>query len=661
MIVKMSKITLLGMDYQREELTKTLMELGIVEISELIADDYKEIIENPNVQAELSRIDTELSYIDSSLNFINKYSPVKKPLFKSRREVKVSEFNSVIKNSDTVWSSVKEILQKEEYLISLKSEENRLSNLYMSLLPWKELIAPLEFTGTQKTVFQYGTIPSIVEWDLVQSELKEKVQNVYIERISSDKDQQYFFLIAHKENEQECLSYLQSQGYNRVTFSGLTGTVSDNIKKINKRLQDISTEREKTIEQIKNLSEERNAIEILYDWLLMEKGRLEATERIVKTKKVFLITGWVPERNALDVKKFLESKFIVSVEIEEPAEDEEFPVLLENRGIAEAGEPVMTMYSLPSSREIDPNTVMAPFFILLFGIMFSDGGYGFILSLLSGIILWRFELDSSMRKFMKLMFLCGISTMFWGLMFGGWFGISALVPYAVWFDMVSQPELMLSWSLLFGVIHIYAGFALKAANLIRNKKYLDALFDVGFVYVFYTGAVFCLLPYIPAVNADKVVSLVNLGKYMLIIGGVLLVLTQGRAKKNIFGKLTGGLSSLYDVVGFLSDVLSYSRLLALGLATSIIASIINEISFMFDMPIVLKAVLAVAILLVGHTVNFAINALGAYVHSCRLQYLEFFGKFYTGGGQAFSPLKINTKYTKLKSDAEQEIMPVQTA
>lgn len=661
MIVNMNRITLLGMDYQREELTKTLMELGIVEISELIADDYKEIIENPNVQAELSRIDTELSYIDSSLNFINKYSPVKKPLFKSRREVKVSEFNSVIKNSDTVWSSVKEILQKEEYLISLKSEENRLSNLYMSLLPWKELIAPLEFTGTQKTVFQYGTIPSIVEWDLVQSELKEKVQNVYIERISSDKDQQYFFLIAHKENEQECLSYLQSQGYNRVTFSGLTGTVSDNIKKINKRLQDISTEREKTIEQIKNLSEERNAIEILYDWLLMEKGRLEATERIVKTKKVFLITGWVPERNALDVKKFLESKFIVSVEIEEPAEDEEFPVLLENRGIAEAGEPVMTMYSLPSSREIDPNTVMAPFFILLFGIMFSDGGYGFILSLLSGIILWRFELDSSMRKFMKLMFLCGISTMFWGLMFGGWFGISALVPYAVWFDMVSQPELMLSWSLLFGVIHIYAGFALKAANLIRNKKYLDALFDVGFVYVFYTGAVFCLLPYIPAVNADKVVSLVNLGKYMLIIGGVLLVLTQGRAKKNIFGKLTGGLSSLYDVVGFLSDVLSYSRLLALGLATSIIASIINEISFMFDMPIVLKAVLAVAILLVGHTVNFAINALGAYVHSCRLQYLEFFGKFYTGGGQAFSPLKINTKYTKLKSDAEQEIMPVQTA
>lgn len=586
---------------------------------------------------------------------------MKKQLFKNRRDVTVSEFNKVIKNIGRVRDMVNEILQKEEHLVSLRSEENRLNNLYISLLPWKELNAPLEYSGTKKTVFQYGTIPSINDWELIQSEVSEKFPDAYIERINNDKDQHYLFFIVHKESEQEFLSYLQSKGYNRVTFSNLTGTVAYNMDRISMRIEEISAEREKTIDNIKDIGKDRKDLEILYDWLLMEKGRLEATERIIKTKKVFLITGWVPERYAMEVKKIIESKYIVSVEIEEPADDEEFPVLLENRGIAEAGEPVMQMYSLPNSREIDPNTVMAPFFIILFGIMFSDGGYGLILALLSGIILWRFELEDSMRKFMKLMFFCGLSTMFWGLMFGGWFGISSLVQYAVWFDMVSEPERMLSWSLLFGIIHIYAGFALKAANLIREKKYLDALFDVGFVYVFYTGAVLCLLPYIPAINAGKAAPLVNTGKYMLVIGGVLLILTQGRSKKNIFSKLAGGLFSLYDVVGFLSDVLSYSRLLALGLATSIIASIINEISFMFDFPIVLKIILAVAILLVGHTVNFGINALGAYVHSCRLQYLEFFGKFFTGGGQAFSPLKINTKYTKLKSDAEQEIMPVHTA
>lgn len=661
MIVKMNRITLLGMEHQREELTKALMELGIVQISAVNIEDYREIVENPDVQAKLSRIDTELSQIDSSLNCLNKYSPEKKPLFGSRRGVTVSEFNNAVKRSETVWNSVKEILQKEEYLVSLKSEENRLNNLYLSLLPWKELNVPLEYTGTKKTVFQYGTIPSIVEWNSVQSELGEKVPDAYIERINSDKDQHYLFLIVHKDSEQECLSYLASKGYNRVTFSNLTGTVAYNIERINERIREISAEREKTIGQIKNMGKHRNDIEILYDWLLMEKGRFEATERIVKTKKVFLITGWLPERYALEVKKILETKFIVSVEIEEPGEGEEFPVLLENRGIAEAGEPVMRMYSLPHSREIDPNTVMAPFFIMLFGLMFSDGGYGLILSLLSGIILWRFKLEDDMRKFMKLMFFCGLSTMFWGLMFGGWFGISALVPYAVWFDMVSEPEKMLSWSLLFGVIHIYAGFALKAANLIRERKYLDALFDVGFVYIFYTGAVFFLLPYIPAVNPDKVVPLVNAGKYMLVIGGILLILTQGRANRNIIGKITGGLSSIYNVVGFLSDVLSYSRLLALGLATSIIASIVNQLGVMFDMPIALKVVVAAVILLVGHVVNFGINVLGAYVHSCRLQYLEFFGKFFTGGGEAFSPLKINTKYIKLKSDAEYEMQPMQTA
>jgi V/A-type H+-transporting ATPase subunit I len=395
----------------------------------------------------------------------------------------------------------------------------------------------------------------------------------------------------------------------------------------------------------------RAAIEVLYDVLSMEKNRIEAAEKVLKTNKAFLIKGWLPQKLSDSAKKYLESNYTVSVEIEEPQEDEAFPVLLENKGLAEAGEPVLRMYSLPDSREIDPNVVMTPFFVMFFGLMLSDGGYGIILSVLSAIILWRFKLQDNTRKFMKLMFFCGLSTMFWGLMFGGWFGISALVPYAVWFDMVSNPELMLSWSLLFGVIHMYVGLALKAANLIRRGKYIDALFDAGFWYVFFTGAVLTLLPYAPAVNQETAAQLSNVGKYVLAAGAVLLILTQGRGKKGIIKKFFGGLSSLYDVIGFLSDILSYSRLLALGLATSIIAGIVNQMSVMFDMPIVLKVIVAAAILLIGHVINFGINVLGAYVHSCRLQYLEFFGKFFTGGGEPFSPLKANTKYIQLKYDA----------
>ena len=326
-------------------------------------------------------------------------------------------------------------------------------------------------------------------------------------------------------------------------------------------------------------------------------------------------------------------------------------MLLKNRGIAEAGEPVSGMYSLPDSREIDPNPIMSPFFILFFGLMLGDGGYGVIMTLMMGFALWRFKLQDQTRKFVKVLFFCGISTIFWGAMFGSWFGIAQLVPYAIWFDMVSEPERMLTIAFLFGIIHMYFGFALKAANLIRRKKYLDALMDVGFWLIFYTGAILFLLPYAPAVDAAKVAPLVNAGKYLFVIGAVLLLFTSGRGNKNIFTKFFGGLYSLYNVVGFLSDILSYSRLLALGLATAIIASIVNQMAVMFDMPVVLKIIAAVAILLVGHVINFGINALGAYVHSCRLQYLEFFGKFFTGGGKPFSPLKANTKYITVKSDA----------
>ncbi|MGI6668970.1 MAG: V-type ATP synthase subunit I [Acetivibrionales bacterium] len=270
------------------------------------------------------------------------------------------------------------------------------------------------------------------------------------------------------------------------------------------------------------------------------------------------------------------------MDIREPAEDEEFPVLLENNGFAEAGEPVTTMYGLPNSREIDPNAVMAPFFVLFFGMMLSDGGYGLVMSLITGLALWKLKLDSGKRKFVKLLFFCGLSTVFWGIMFGGWFGISYFVKYAVWFDAGSNPELMLSWSLLFGVIHLYAGLGLKAANMIRRKQYLDALLDVGVWYVVFTGFAMFLLPMSRKWIRLKLLQLLKPVNMYWQSGAVLAILTQGRAKKNIFAKLFGGVASLYDIVGFFSDVLSYSRLMALGVATSIIASIINQMAFMFD-------------------------------------------------------------------------------
>lgn len=650
-IVKMSKITLLGMEEQRKALIKSLMELGAVEISAVDEKEYEDVAHHPVVQDELSSIEGSIADVHAALESLNKYCPEKKGLFQSRREITISEFDKTLGNKDKIWEVVKKVREQEEYLIQLKAEENRLNNIYSSLLPWGELLVPLQTIGTQKTVFQLGTIPAVIDWELIEPELYETAPYSKIDRIHSDKDQHYVYVLCHKYMEQECLSYLKSRGFNRVAFTGLSGTVPENLEILKNRLKELSTIRENTIDQIKGLKDARKHIEVLCDALGMEQGRIRAMGKVLKTKKAFLIKGWIPEKLAAYAKEWLENQYTVSVEVTEPEENEEFPVLLENKGMAEAGELVTAMYSLPNSREIDPNVVMAPFFILFFGLMLSDGGYGIIMALLAGLILKRYKLEDGTRKFMKLMLYCGISTIFWGAMFGGWFGIDYFVQYAAWFNVTEDPELMLSWSFLFGMIHMFAGLGVRAANLIRRKKYMDALFDAGFWYITFIGFALFLLPYVPRVDPVKTVSLVNLGKYLLIIGTAFLILTQGRDKKSIFGKFFSGVASLYNLVSFLSDVLSYSRLLALGLATSIIATIVNQMAFMFDFPAVLKIIAAAIILIVGHLINFAINALGAYVHSCRLQFLEFFGKFYQGGGDAFDPLKINTKYIIVKPDA----------
>lgn len=651
MIVKMSKINLLGVEEQRKPLINSLMELGAVEINAVDESEYMDLAQTPVIQDEILAIESDIAEVRTALDSLNRYCPEKKALFQSRREISISEFQQVIESKDRIWETVRKIRDLEERLIQIKAEENRLNNTYSSLIPWDGLPVPIETAGTQRTQFLFGTIPALIHLDSIEPELFEKAPFSEIFKIRSDKDQHYIYVIFHKDMEQECLSYLKSRGFNRVVFAGLSGAVSENLEKLKYRLKSLSEESGSVVEQIKGIKGERKSLEILYDSISMEQSRTLAMGKILKTKKTYLINGWIPEKLASEAKAQLESKYTVNIEITEPAEEEEFPVLLENRGIAEAGEPVSKMYSLPDSREIDPNAVMAPFFILFFGLMLSDGGYGIIMALMAGFILWRFKLEDNTRKFMKLMLFCGLSTIFWGALFGGWFGIEALVKYSVWFNMVENPELMLSWSLLFGIIHMYAAIGIRAANLIRRKKYWDALFDAGFWYIYFTGFILFLLPYAPEVNKEAAASLANIGRYIFVAGGILILLTQGRAKKNVIGKFFGGLSSLYNVVGFMSDILSYSRLLALGLASGIIASIVNQMSVMFNLPVVFKVILAALILIVGHTINFAINALGAYVHSCRLQYLEFFGKFFTGGGKPFKPLKANTKYIIVKPDA----------
>ena len=385
-----------------------------------------------------------------------------------------------------------------------------------------------------------------------------------------------------------------------------------------------------------------------------------------QTKSTFAVSGYVPAQKADAIVKELTDKYGAAAEAEEIAEDEEAPVLLHNNRFSESVEGVLASFGLPAKGEMDPTFFTSIFYVFLFGLMLSDAAYGLIVSLVCGIVLLKFpRIEENLRKSIQLFFWCGLSTLFWGVMFGGYFGdaldvISETffghkisIP-ALWFVPLNEPMRLLLYSMLFGVIHLFTGLGLKGYMYIRDHKYMDFVCDVIFWYMLLLGLIGILIPssIFAGIAGRQIVfpdALNAAAKWSAILGAVGIVFFSGRSSKNPALRIALGAYDLYNITGWLSDVLSYSRLLALGLATGVIASVVNQMGSMGGKSIG-GAILFIVVFVIGHTFNMAINLLGAYVHTCRLQYVEFFGKFYEGGGQPFQPFKLKTKYVDIKEE-----------
>ena len=243
-----------------------------------------------------------------------------------------------------------------------------------------------------------------------------------------------------------------------------------------------------------------------------------------------------------------------------------------------------------------------------------------------------------------ILFWGGIGAGLAGALAGGWFGdLFGLPP--LWFNPMEEPLKMMVVSFALGLVHIFVGMGLEFYDNVRQGDVWSAIFDQGFWFALILGLLFLFLP-----------PLASIGGWLAKIGAVGLVLTQGRHQKNILMKLGSGLASLYNLSGILGDVLSYSRLLALGLATGVIANVINMLAKMaLDFPYGLGYIVMVVILVGGHLFNLFIGAMGSYVHTSRLQYIEFFGKFFEGGGKLFSPFKIQQKYTYFQDEVKEDV------
>jgi len=652
----MKKIALLALADDKTRILNHLIDSGVIEINDSDIDvEYDHIFVKEIDENEIADLDAKINKTNRALSMISKYDERKKPLFAVRVDLNIHDYRQVVLKRHEVLSKCSEIIAINDEIVSYKNEINRKKNNILNLKPWELLPYKVEKVKTKTTLLLNGTFPAMANIDDIKEEIENKQFLCELNIINEDSEQYYASVIVYKENEKEILQYLKRNGFSIVNFSNYNNMVVDNIKNLNNDVNNIENIiKEKEITLIK-YADMLNEIEIVYDYYTVRKDMEIAKGNMAKSSRVFILEGWIPKEKTEQLISDLNDNWIIDVTTRDAYDDEEFPVLLKNGFVGDAAEGITSMYATPNCREADPNTIMAPFYMLFFGLMLSDAGYGLVLALVSGFIYFKVKLEESTKRFIKLMMLSGVATIFWGALFGSWFGnfIPILLgdttkDISIWFDPINDPEYLLMWSLFFGIIHVFVGLGMRGYNLIKKKQYLDIIFDVIVWYIFFVGAVLQVMPVVPGVPIDLANSLAPLGKILFPIGAIALILTQGRKKKGILGKLFGGIASLYDLINFMSDVLSYSRLLALGLATSVIATIVNNMGAMGGFNVV-GIIVFILVFAFGHTFNFALNALGAYVHSSRLQYIEFFSKFYEGGGKPFAPFKRNTKYVKIKN------------
>ena len=656
-IVKMQKIAVIGLEKQKESIMSRLMDFGAVELvdqkDKLADQSVSALVSLDDSHAKAAQLDAVLSRTEAALQFLEKYDPGREPLFKTRRLVKAGE----LKKFDRAQAEedISAVLELEEKLRQTNDKINKLDQEENLIKPWIGYATPLEMMGTHKTVIHEGVVPTAVNIKDVIDEL-EQIGGIVVKLINADKDLNYLALICLRSKEEEILALLKQRGFSEVYFRGMTGTVAANIERIENEKAELIAEVREIEKEAAGKAALRKPLESYRDLIAIDADKERIRTKLLKTKTTFYLEGWLPARLKDKAAALLEH-YSCCYSFSEPAEGEEVPVLLDNRSFFVPFEAITEMYSLPDYRGFDPTSIYALFYAMFFGIMLSDAGYGILMAVGCFIALKKFNLEGMTRKMITLFFYCGISTILWGALFGGWFGDFVTVFARVvlgkevvidplWFNPLDDPMKMLIFSLALGIIHLFIGMGIKAYMQIREGHWFDAVCDEGFWYLTIVGLIALLgggsiSPLLPAI-----------GQWLAIAGAAGLLLTGGRDKKG-FGKVTGGLSNLYNITSYLSDILSYARLLALGLATGVIAQVVNTMGSLFGGGL-FGVIVLIVVFLFGHTLNFGINALGAFIHSSRLQYVEFFGKFYEDGGEPFDPFRKKTKYIKIEQEEEQK-------
>ena len=653
-IVKMSKFDLVVFAEQRAKVLKKLQkfkEVNFVDIElhdengELSKDAVEGVTKYVNNE-ELTHIDERLYQLSNAISLIKKYDERKtrlRDVIHGNENYTFDELAKKVLSYD--WKKVSSELNKIGTQYSqIKSEISKKYMRYDEIDLWERLdVNPKELKNLKKVNTFLGTVPIKLKGSFIDG--ISELDKTYYEELKIVKDEVYYLVISSiDESEKEKLTEVFRNSSFTVENLDINAVPQDYKNELQKEISELKKEKRRLKAQIKTYSEDLTDLQAVYEYMQNKKLRIVESEKLAQTENTILIKGWIPTEKVSEFEKVIKDEagdnyYLTFTDADR--DDATVPIKLKNGKVASTFENLTGMYAYPRYNEIDPTPLFTPFYILFFGMMGADVGYGLVLLLATMFVLKVVNLSSQMRKSIKFFFYLSFSVIFWGLLYGSYFG--ATIP-GMWrlVDPASQYNDLLIGSIVFGIVHIFVGLAIKAYMLIRDGKSLEAVYDVLFWYMALIGGMLFLI--FKLMNLSAVVA--NVSMWVMIAGMAGIVLTGGREAKGVGAKLGGGLYSLYGISSYVGDFVSYSRLMALGLSGGFIASAINMIAGMiggnwFGM------IFIPVILIAGHLFNMFLSFLGAYVHTSRLMYVEYFGKFYEGGGKPFKDFRTENKYINL--------------
>ena len=635
----MKHLRLLGMESEREALLKAMQDMECVEISSIDGSEeaLKSGFAKPDDKALMSAQEASRAY-RTALASLDRFAPEKKGMFRKRQGVSRAAFFSA-ESEENARTAAETINKDTRRLGEIESERTKNEALRATLAPWLTVDVPLGGADGALSVF-FGTVGLNVTNDALKA-LADSLDGLLTwQQASSDRSLRYLLVMCHGSVKERALSALRDLGFSTVSFRGMTGTAKENDKALAENLAALEKERQEIKQRIAGLGGKREALLEASDRAAIALRREEAKSRLVGTDKVFLLEGWLPADRCAALEKALEP-FTCAIETREPTEDEypQVPVQLKNNKLTRPLNMVTEMYSLPAYGTLDPNPLMAPFFILFYGIMMADMGYGLLMMIASVIISKKYRPKGTSGELFSLLGLCGISTFIMGALTGGFFGdfltqlVAIVSPGTVFalpklFDPLDDLTMILIGSMALGMVQIVTGMAISLIEKCKRKKFLDAFFEEITWWIVFVGIALLAL--------GKGAAVLYVGCALVLLGPIV----QGKG----WGKLTGVFGSLYNhVTGYFGDILSYTRLMALMLAGSVIAQVFNMLAAMPG-----NVIAFIIISMLGNAMNFGLNLLGCYVHDLRLQCLEFFNKFYVDGGKPFRPMTLDTEYVDLQ-------------